>query len=149
MPCFSPLKGYKSKDLTKNGKRKLVFSSKQGYVDLPLEVPCGGCLGCRIDRSRQWAIRCEHEMQMHSHNCFITLTYSDDYLPRDGSLNVKHFQDFMKRFRRRVTDPDDRYFVSEDFKLRYFHCGEYGSATFRPHYHAIVFGYDFPDKRLW
>lgn len=26
-------------------------------------------------------------------------------------------------------------------------CGEYGGQTNRPHYHAIVFGIDFPDKR--
>lgn len=149
MPCYSPLKGYKSIELTKNGKRKLVFSSKQGYVDLKMEVPCGNCLGCRIDRSRQWAIRCEHEMQLHSHNCFITLTYAPEHLPDGGTLVVKHFQDFMKRFRRRVSDPDDKYFVSEDFKLRFFHCGEYGEKLGRPHYHAIIFGYDFPDKTFW
>nr|QJB20250.1 MAG: replication initiator protein [Microvirus sp.] len=146
MPCYHPLKGYKSIELTKNGKRKLVFSSKAGYVDLPIEVPCGNCIGCRIDRSRQWAIRCEHEMQLHAQNCFITLTYAPEHLPPGGSLVVKDFQDFMKRFRRRVTNPDDKFFVSSDFKLRFFHCGEYGDKLGRPHYHAIIFGYDFPDK---
>lgn len=149
MPCYSPLKGYKSIEVTKNGKRKLVFSSKLGYVDMPLEVPCGNCLGCRIDRSRQWAIRCEHEMQLHTHNCFITLTYAPEHLPEGGTLVVKHFQDFMKRLRRRLSNPSDKFFVSTDFKLRFFHCGEYGEKLGRPHYHAIIFGYDFPDKKFF
>lgn len=149
MPCYSPLQGYRSKELTKNGKRKLVFSLNSGYVDLKMTVPCGGCIGCRIDRSRQWAIRCEHEMQLHDKNCFITLTYSPEFLPKDRSLDVKHFQDFMKRFRRRVTNSSDKYFVSTDFKIRFFHCGEYGEKLGRPHYHAIIFGYDFPDKNFF
>lgn len=31
--------------------------------------------------------------------------------------------------------------------LRYFHCGEYGEKSLRPHYHAIIFGHDFADKK--
>lgn len=146
MVCYSPLKGYQSRERSATGKRKFVMSHKLGFIDMPMTVPCGGCIGCRIDRSRQWAIRCEHEISLHRFNCFITLTYNSAHLPKDGSLNVKHFQDFMKRFRRRVTNPSDKYFVSTDFKLRFFHCGEYGERLGRPHYHALIFGYDFPDK---
>lgn len=75
---------------------------------------------------------------MHENNCFITLTYDDDNLPWDGSLNKKHFQDFMKRLRSRYPQ-----------KIRYFHCGEYGEKLRRPHYHAILFNHDFADKTLW
>lgn len=132
MPCYSPLTGYKSTQLTKNGKRKLAFSG--GFQDLPVTVSCGQCIGCRLERSRQWATRCLHESQLHPVSSFVTLTYEDKSLPPGGTLNKKHFQDFMKRLRKSCG------------KVRYFHCGEYGETSNRPHYHALLFGLDFPDK---
>ena len=76
---------------------------------------------------------------MHDDNCFITLTYDDEHLPWDRSLNKKHFQDFMKRLR----------FQERQKTIRYFHCGEYGDTLGRPHYHALLFNHDFSDKTLW
>ena len=61
------------------------------------KVPCGQCTGCRLERSRQWAVRMMHEAKSHADNCFITLTYSDDFLPTGKTLVLKDFQDFMKR----------------------------------------------------
>lgn len=116
----------------------MVFVRSQGYVDLPVQVPCGQCVGCRLERSRQWAIRCVHEAQMHEQNCFITLTYNDEHLPEDRSIDVREFQLFMKRLRFKYGSG-----------IRFFHCGEYGEKTRRPHYHAILFGLDFEDKKLW
>lgn len=84
-------------------------------------------------------MRMMHEMSLHEDNCFITLTYDDENLPEDSSLNKKHFQKFMKDLRN-----DNR-----GKKIRFFHCGEYGEQTFRPHYHAILFGHDFEDRRLF
>lgn len=104
-----------------------------------IQVPCGQCVGCRLERSRQWAVRCVQEAQLHDENCFLTLTYSDKNLPHGGTLVKKHFQDFMKRLRR---------FMGKE-KISYFHCGEYGGKTRRPHYHALIFGMDFPDKKLY
>lgn len=103
-----------------------------------LEVPCGTCLGCRLDRARSWAVRCAHEAQLHDENAFITLTYAPEHLPKDHSLDVKHFQDFMKRLRRSEYGR----------QIRFFHCGEYGEKTSRPHYHACLFGIDFDDKEV-
>jgi len=100
-----------------------------------VQVPCGQCIGCRLERSRQWAIRCVHEAQLHEDNSFITLTYNNENLPPDGSLRLKDFQDFMKRLRARTG-----------VRIRFFHCGEYGPKFGRPHYHACLFGYDFPDR---
>jgi len=114
-----------------------VFQYQPGYTFM--SVPCGGCIGCRLDHARSWAIRCVHESQMHQDNCFLTLTYDNEHIPEGGTLVKKHFQDFMKRLR----------FHVEPKEIRYFHCGEYGSKTFRPHYHALIFGWDFPDKRLF
>lgn len=106
-----------------------------------IEVPCGGCIGCRIDRSRQWTIRLLHESKLHELKCFLTLTYDDLHLPTDGSLNKEHPRAFLKRLRRRHK------YHNPGAKFRYFLCGEYGDTTSRPHYHIILFGCDFADKR--
>ncbi len=99
-------------------------------------VSCGQCIGCKLERSRQWAIRIMHEAQLQAENSFITLTYDDAHLPVDGSLNKHHFRRFVKRLRGRLYPR----------KIKYFHCGEYGEKFSRPHYHACVFGFGFPDK---
>lgn len=136
MPCYSPLEGFRAQSLTKNGKRKIVFNEKQGFRDLPVTVPCGQCIGCRLERARQWAMRLMHEKQFHEEACFVTLTYDDAHLPSGGTLVKSDFQKFFKRLRK-----------GSGRSLRYFHCGEYGEADRRPHYHAIIFGIGFLEDR--
>lgn len=136
MPCYHPMTAYRSRVQDENGKRGIVFNIADGLSDMPLTLPCGQCIGCRLERSRQWAIRCIHEAQLHPENSFITLTFSDEHMNKDKSLVKADFQKFMKRLRKRH---DDR-------KIRYFHCGEYGELLKRPHHHACLFGFDFPDK---
>lgn len=137
--------GYRSRIVSKNGKRPITFSAASGYLDRPVTIACGQCIGCRLERSRQWAVRCIHEAQLWPSNCFITLTYDDEHLPADHSLQVKDFQLFMKRLRKSLAPK----------KLRFFHCGEYGEPTennnyiARPHYHAAIFNHDFADKTYW
>lgn len=143
MACFRPLKGWRSRKLGKTGKRGIAFNVKEGYVDLPMQVPCGQCIGCRLERSRQWAVRCMHEASLYTDNAFITLTYDDEHLPKWGSLKLEDFQKFMKRLRRHIDG-------NPNFdRVRFYHCGEYGENTKRPHYHALLFGFDFPDKHGW
>lgn len=103
------------------------------------KLPCGVCIGCRIDRSKQWALRCVLEAKSHADNCFLTLTYDDEHLPKDGSLNFDDLTKFLKRFRKKFSCE----------KIRYYAVGEYGAKLSRPHFHLIVFGFDFPDKWLW
>jgi hypothetical protein len=81
-----------------------------------------------------------HEASLWEHNCFITLTYSPDQLPPGGDLRHDDFQRFMKRLRERMG----REFGFKD--IRFLMCGEYGETRMRPHYHAILFNMDFPDK---
>ena len=131
MTCYHPLKGFLKPDGGWTANRG------QGYLDRPFTVPCGRCTGCRIDRSIEWAIRCSHEASLYESNVFLTLTYDNEHLPMDGSLNVVHFQQFMKRLRKSYGEG-----------VRYYHCGEYGGKTNRPHYHAIVFNINFDDKKL-
>lgn len=135
MPCFHPLAGWRARVPGPSGKRRLVFKQEEGIGDL-VQIPCGQCIGCRLEHSRQWAVRCMHEASLHDENCFLTLTYSPEFLPSDLSLDKRHFPAFMKRLRSRFPDR----------KIRYFHCGEYGERLGRPHYHACLFGFDFPDK---
>lgn len=146
MPCFKPLKGYRSKDRNPSGKRSIVFSKGEAYADMPLEISCGQCIGCRLERSRQWAVRIMHEASLYPDNCFITLTYSEDKLPPGGSLRVEDFQKFMKRLREDVSSNKKSPLYSPDRRIRFFHCGEYGEQTMRPHYHACLFNFDFADK---
>lgn len=138
MPCYSPVVAYYAKDKNVSGKRSLVVNPALALQpDDPIKLACGQCIGCRLERSRQWAVRCVHEASLHSRNCFITLTYSPEHLPQDGSLNLRDFQLFMKRLRKKFGSG-----------IRFFHCGEYGEKFGRPHYHAILFNFDFTDKVL-
>lgn len=136
MPCYRPIVGYKSQVVNPSGKRSIVFNLKDGFHDLPVLLPCGQCIGCRLERSRSWATRCMHEASMYDRNCFLTLTYDPAHLPASGSLVLDDIQRFLKRLRKNF--PND--------KLRYFLCGEYGDDTQRPHYHIILFNFDFFDK---
>lgn len=111
-------------------------------------------MDCKLARSREWAARMMCEAQMHFANSYITLTYRTEDLPKDLSLNREHFQLFMKRLRKEVaidqSIPSQKRFVygGEGDGLSVFYCGEYGSDKKRPHYHAIIFGVDFADKRF-
>lgn len=119
-----------------SGKRSIVFNRSDGFVDKPITIPCGGCIGCRIDKSRMWALRCVHEAKQHKENCFLTLTYNDDHLPENGVLVKSDLQKFFKRLRKAGYD------------IRYYACGEYGDINYRPHYHVLLFGTSFlPDRR--
>ena len=117
MPCYHPLAAFQV-----SPGAPLFF----GRNSIPrgarrLEVPCGRCIGCRLEYSRQWAVRCMHEAKMHEWNCFLTLTYDDDHLPSDLSLRPKDFTKFLKRLRSRLG-----------YKIRFYMCGEYGEDYSRP-----------------
>lgn len=137
MPCYHPLHAYrgKSKDVQKT---LIAFKRSDSWRGERIELPCGQCIGCRLERARMWAVRCVHEASLYEKNCFITLTYDKKYLPENGSLCLEHFQKFMKRLRKRYGSG-----------IRYFHCGEYGDENRRPHYHALLFNHDFMDKTFF
>lgn len=137
MPCYHPLVGWYAKERTKNGKRAVTFRFAEAYKDRPLPVPCGKCVGCKLEKARQWAMRCMHEASMWEDNVFLTLTYDDEHLPSNGSLCPEHMVKFLKRLRRRYVH-----------QIRFFQCGEYGEKLQRPHHHVILFNHDFDDKRL-
>ncbi len=141
MPCYHPITAYRARNPNPSGKYPLIFHLPRSYKAEEVKIPCGQCIGCRLERSRVWAMRCVHESQLHEDNCFLTLTYDSsrfESFGRDYTLVPSDFVNFMKRFRKCYRDE----------KIRFFHCGEYGELNQRPHHHAIIFGFDFPDKRL-
>lgn len=132
MPCYSPMVAY----ATSTGS--VVFVERNTHdIHHELLLPCGQCIGCRLERSRQWATRCMHEASLYKQNAFITLTYDPAHLPARGQLVYPDFQKFMKRLRKHFNR-----------RIRFYMCGEYGDLDWRPHYHACLFNIDFPDKVL-
>lgn len=129
MACFYPITGWRAAARSENGKRPIVFDIKLAYTDMPMKIPCGKCTGCYLARASSWAVRATHESGLHNENIFLTLTYDDDHLPDPPLVSKDAMQKFLKRLRKRVGT------------VRYLLCGEYGSKTFRPHYHLLIFGY--------
>lgn len=123
---------------------KTILDEYHGELIKPVLLPCGKCVACRLAYSKEWATRLMLEAQSYPPgSCyFITLTYDDDYLTfkhtPTGSFPVlvpKDTQDWLKRLRKRIYPATVRYFLS----------GEYGTTTFRPHYHVCLFGFPIPD----
>lgn len=115
----------------------MLCSSPVRLKNLSL-VRCGQCMPCRIIRRRRWTMRLLLEASCHAETCFATLTYSDQFLPPMGSLVPDHGRLFVKRLRRRLPPRS----------LRFFGVGEYGSETWRPHFHYIFFGLGVSAERL-
>lgn len=103
---------------------------KKPYMIGVLPFGCGQCMPCRINRRRLWTARIVLETLKHPASCFITLTYAPENMPVDNSVSVREAQLFLKRLRKEI-DP---------LRIRYFIVGEYGDRTYRPHYHAALFG---------
>lgn len=167
MPCYQPLERIEftnSNYMNKNGKiskKAIVLSCNKNYEDVTngqeikrMLIPCGQCIGCRLDYSREWANRGYLESLLHEQNYFITLTYDDNHLPMaefkehegkiyikddtwKGTLVKKDLQLFFKRLRDRIP------------KFTYLACGEYGEEGERPHYHAILFGAKLPTESFY
>lgn len=140
MRCNGPLHGWYSKDRTAEGRRRFTLRFHEAYHDRPLDVPCGRCRGCLLERARQWAVRCVHEASLWPENVFATLTYSPESLPVVGprrlpTLRPDDFVNFMKRLRH-VRDG-----------VRFLQAGEYG-ALGRPHHHVLLFNCGFSDKEV-
>lgn len=175
--CTRPLKGFLN-GLNENGKKDLIIApfetdhieiidgkrvrtkdniiyNKKTALTEFIQVPCGQCIECRLNRSRKWADRCMMELQYHNESHFVTLTYDNDHIPKNeiidmdtGEMNYnatlvkKDLQDFMKRLRRAYE------YSGKENQLRFFACGEYGSQTMRPHFHLILFGLELDNDDL-
>lgn len=116
-----------------------VFNSDTGELFEPFEVGCGKCLECINLHKLQWTHRLLDEASCHCQSMFLTLTYSSDDPEFDDNLHSEHVMLFIRDLRNSLR--------KSGIKIRYYLCGEYGSKGSRPHYHVIIFGYEFQD--LW
>lgn len=176
--CVSPLKGFPD-GLTPSGKTNYIvtsynvhhiemnFSGSRIYADSDfvspyatrvirdfIEIPCGHCIECRLEYSREWADRCLLELDYHQSSYFVTLTYDEEHVPVNKytddfgeihnilTLVKRDVQLFIKRLRRKLD------YYNKDPTIMYFGSGEYGSHTLRPHYHLIIFGLELDDLEL-
>lgn len=156
MSCYHPMEAIPI-GKTASGKTDYKITGKfQGVKSRfnAVVVPCGQCIGCRLDKSRTWANRMMMELEYHDIAYFLTLTYNDDNVPlvyyqtdddgvvdtayKAGTLVPKHLQDFIKRLR-------DQQSYHHNRRIMYYACGEYGSETHRPHYHLTVYDVFFDD----
>lgn len=171
MVCYYPIEGYLCKDGCWAASRKTPFSKKKCRDCESMSVPCSTCFGCRRSRTLQWAIRITHESKLYSQNCFLTLTYDKSRLPfrdfgaipADVGLHYPDFQLFMKSLRERFNGCDSvshPFFGQIDKKhnkpypefynpIRFYMCGEYGEERGRPHFHVMLFNFNFPDRKFW
>lgn len=114
-----------------------------------MAVPCGHCVLCREKKRKNLAFRCQAETNYWASQgaptpLFVTLTYNNTYLPRTDSGNPTLRGDDVTRFLKRLRQNLIRRYGSDVVnKLRYCLCGEYGSHTYRPHYHVLF--WNFPN----
>ncbi len=127
MPCYHPTEVMVLRKSLYEGRR-------EGY---PQVVPCGSCIGCRAEQSRQWAIRMMHESRMHEQSAFVTLTIDDRHLNENSELHAKDLSGFVRDMRK-----------TQQRRISFFGCGEYGETTARPHYHALLFGLELLDRDI-
>lgn len=104
------------------------ISYKGGYMD----VSCRNCPSCSNLRAKNWGARCYYELKEHKEAMFLTLTYRENpYV-----IEKRDLQLFIMRLRK---------FLRNSVKIKYFAVGEYGEKGHRPHYHIMIFGYEFKD----
>lgn len=104
-------------------------------------IPCGKCIGCRLEYSKQWATKGILEAEQFKDNWFLTITYDQEHLPENGSLKANEFKNFIKKIREYY---DRKY---NHIGVRFMGCGEYGTLG-RPHYHAIMFNMPIPIEQM-
>ncbi len=128
MPCYRPI------EIRIN---RINAAGREFLEDDTQVVPCGSCIGCRAEQSRQWAVRIMHEARLHEHSQFITLTIDEKHLNEHEEIRPRDLSAFVKTLRK-----------TQQRRISYYACGEYGELTARPHYHAILFGYRPEDRDM-
>lgn len=137
------IKRYDDSEVQQSSGKQTMIRVVKNFI----EIPCGKCLGCRLDYSRHWADRCMMELQSHESSYFVTLTYDDFHLPTTeyispitgeicdiNTLRKEDLRIFIRHLRQHTGQ-----------KIRFFASGEYGTHSLRPHFHIILFGLKLDD----
>lgn len=158
MSCFHPIEAWRVIDFIDKNKieyvTKIKFIKPRNEKNIleKLQLPCGKCIGCLLDRANDWATRCWCEAQNWKNNCFITLTYNNENLPENGQLLKEDLQKFWKRLRyyeKGYEYWDNPRTEKHENPIRYYSCGEYGGEKGRPHFHACVFNWKPKDLKFY
>ena len=159
MPCYhpnyavQPYPGAQPKFLIGRFNSNITEVLYHGQMLPLLKLPCGQCIGCRLEYSREWADRCTMETITTPANqsWFVTLTYDDDHLPSPGEDNIiggtpypgtlrfDDHQKWLKRFRQDLLRKHG------DIHPRHYTAGEYGTIGLRPHYHTMLYNVPLHD----
>lgn len=120
---------------------KIIEKKSFHFIDV-IEVPCGNCIGCRLRKSEEWATRMMLENMLYKDNntYFVTLTYNDENLPNNNSLDLNSITTFLDTLRKSQLR------LYNNVGIRYYLAGEYGDMSKRPHYHIIIYGLKLNDK---
>lgn len=155
MSCFNPMVGKWDGTFTENRQKHIVIENhyvhdRDSKDPDAFLIPCGKCIGCKLDYAREWSDRMMLEYLCTGKAIFITLTYRQEELeklpilglnPATGEVfhafRKSDYQNFLKRLREKLSD--------KEILVRYFLCAEYGDKTLRNHYHAILFGISMND----
>lgn len=148
MTCFNPKLAILEPFQKINEKTGEIYQTKRCiFVNHEIEktpenekywlIPCGKCEGCQIAKANDWATRAYLELKTAKNAWFLTITYNNENIPKNRSLQKKDLQNFWKRIRNHQDN------------IRYLACGEYGPKTARPHYHAIVFNLKITDLKTY
>ena len=104
-------------------------------------MPCGKCVSCLANQRQEWVFRLKEEFDHCNFGLFVTLTYNEESIPADFSVNKRDCQLFFKRLRKRLN---------KSGTFRYYFISEYGDHTHRPHYHGLFFfGENFERKFVY
>lgn len=139
MPCICSRIGFRHKHVNpKTGKRRICFNRNDALHPVQEQTMSFGiCSHCRVKKSRDWGLRVALESQLYQNNCFLTLTYNNENLPKHSFLDYDAPVLFIKRLREKFGPG-----------IRTFGCAEYGEKFSRPHYHICLLNFDFPDKKI-
>lgn len=142
MPCYHPKKAWKpcSKNNPDQRPKFGDFPPSNRWAYSAIKLPCGACIGCRLDKASEWGARIMQESQFHKFNAFLTLTIDDENMNDKHEVSPRDLQLFMKKLRKWVKK-------KHGVNVRFVAVGEYGDQTKRAHYHVCLFGECFMEDR--
>ena len=157
MSCYHPLIGIYTGEYTSNGKNKIKIIGKADNYTIDefkkngngILIPCGKCIGCRLDYSRKWADRMMLELDTCKKAVFLTLTYNDqallgvDIFGREREILVTEFSSNGSIVNTTLSKRDAQLFMKrlrkefDNVRIRFYLAGEYGDKTHRCHLHNL------------